>query len=122
MRILPVVMGGKVIGEVRGTVYVTYRHFQHFFRKYKGFGISDAVLREIGKRGVDKIRIVYKGLGGRIRIYESTLRMWLMVSETYVFRDSGQEDVQRILPVRKMKIVRDNLQQDDPLVIFLEED
>jgi len=111
--------GGKFVGEIVGNTYITYRGIEHYFRKFKGFAISKKVLQHVAQKGVKKVLIVYRGIKGKRRVYESYVKRWLE-GESYVFNRNGREDLQLVLPLDEMVVVEDNLDYNDPLLSILE--
>ena len=103
---------GRNIGEIQGYEYISYRSYKHFFRKFNGFAISDKVLESLGRRGVWKITIVYMGKNNKRLILQSKLRQWISSKDVYFDGD----DMQRVLDINSMEIMRNDLERDDPIL------
>ena len=74
----------------------------HYFRKFKGFGISKKILDDLEAKGVVQIRIVYVDKEKVIKkTYKTALKTWLEESVKYV-NDNNPKDLQLIMPVEKM--------------------
>lgn len=90
---------GRFLGKLRKDgVFVTHRSKKHFFRKFKGFGISTFILMNLYKHDCHKIVFVYSKEDGTKEIYESTPSTFLKSGK--VWEDNG--DYQRIVPINKM--------------------
>jgi len=89
-------VSNKVAGKIKddGTFF-TYRTEKHFFRLFKGFGISWSVLERLKKYKVKKIIILYNKKNGDTHKLETTLGAWLKYSKIYLDKSN---DWQRILP------------------------
>lgn len=92
-------VGARAVGKLRADgVYISFRDKRHFFRIFKGFGISTATLMSLRKKGCKKIVIVYKKDDGTQSIYTTYSNKFLEAGKVY--RD-GKHDYQRILPLEE---------------------
>jgi hypothetical protein len=91
----------KVAGKIKddGTFF-TYRTEKHYFRKYKGFGLSWSVIEQLRKHKVTKIVILYNKDNGITKKLETTLETWLKHSQIY---NNCSNDWQRILNLKYFK-------------------
>ena len=119
---IPVKVGGKIVGHIakykNRVVYVTYRNPEHFFRKYEGFGISEAILRKLKDMNIKFILILYKDETGVVRHLLSRVDDWFEHGHRYRFlverkvhvivgktKPIFYEDFQRVLPIAYMEEV-----------------
>ena len=102
-----VFIGKKLVGTIKksqsGLVYVTRRrHYDHFFRKFKGFGISKKIINILRDIGVKSIMIVYDTGEGE-QLYISALYKWFEYAYEYEYiLEDGTKDPQLVLPVHHM--------------------
>ena len=95
---------GKLVGTLRQDGnYVSIRTKDHFFRKYKGFGLSARVLQEIKRKGCRKITVIYRRDDGE-SIYQTYPDKFY--EEGIIYRDpkASFADYQRILPLTKFNM------------------
>lgn len=79
----------KMIGETMGNVFITTRKPEHFMRKFNGFGISLIVLEQLSRRGIETVRIIYKG---KDTIYYTCPLAKFMASEkVYLFENTDEQ-------------------------------
>lgn len=90
---------GKVIGEIRDNVYITTRRPEHYFIKYKGFGISSHIIQRLLKMKVREVRIIYMGERGRT-VYITPLMNFLIKGNIHY----NGTDKQYVLSVIDMEI------------------
>lgn len=86
-----------------GIVYSSVRKPMHFMVMYKGFGISDVVLKSLKEEGCVQIRIIYEGVKG-VKTYVSNISQWFESSLTYTFEE---DDPQTFLAVANMEEARE---------------
>jgi hypothetical protein len=100
----------KVIGELRPDhVYITQRTSKHFFVKFKGFGISASILKELKDKGCTKITLIYNRTDGTQAIYETYPNKFYELGE--IWRDD-ENDYQRILAVKDFNMSQLHLKAD----------
>lgn len=90
----------KVVGQVREDEYHTDRKPEHFFVKYRGFGISDEVLYELIALGIKNICLTYHSKASLLQ-YRSSVRDFLNIGIPFT-DPSNPGDSQHILPVACM--------------------
>lgn len=96
---------GTQIGTIfNKNMYKSWRKPEHFFRKYRGFGLSKWVLQELQESNVLDIFIYYTGKEG-LKIYYSPIEKWQKLGILFVYKDGNDVDPQLILPVDEMKVV-----------------
>lgn len=86
-------------------VFMKVCYPSHYFRKYKGFGISERVLNDLKKKGVIQIRIIYykvQNKRDRKDTFRVSLQTWLDEGILHVNEDNP-DDRQLILPLSKMR-------------------
>lgn len=99
----PVIFKGRVVGYSvpQRLLFITYRKPHHFFRKYRGFGISKDLLEYLYNKGIRFIRIEYDS-GTETVVYETHIDTFLNSPIEFNY----QGDIQKVVPVDKLKIVR----------------
>lgn len=86
---------GRQVGVVDGNLYTSTRSTKtHYFVKGKGYPIQDEVLHDLLAHGVQRVRIIERGVLGT-RIYESKLSQWLGAP----LFEEGPHGRQRCLPL-----------------------
>lgn len=95
---------GKYIGIVKGESYITHRRYEHYFRKFEGFGLSTEVVDELNERGVREVIIIYRNKDGSEALLRSEMWQWQFQSIVWVDKSEGFEDEQVILPVKFMEV------------------
>ena len=95
-----------VTGLIRddNRVYLKVCYPPHYFRKFRGFGISESILEDLKRRGVVQIRVVYyktMNKNDRKETFRVSLSVWEKEGIRHVNEDNPQ-DVQIILPKSKM--------------------
>lgn len=94
-------LGNRFTGILRrDKVYVSYRTPYHFFRKFKGFGVSTSILRKLSKEGCYKVLIIYQETENTQILYSAHPNKFL--EKGIVWKD-GRGDYQRILPLTEFK-------------------
>jgi len=92
-------------GFVLSHTYFTVRKPQHFFRIYRGFGISKAILADLYKRDVKDIVFEYHGIQN-VTQYRINLTDFLLHGTDYNDETSAEDDEQIVCPITAMKLVR----------------
>jgi ketol-acid reductoisomerase len=96
----PILVKGRPVGILNEQrVFVTQRGTKHFFRIYKGYGISYSVLRQLRALDCQKIAILLKD-SEQTQIYHATVQDFLEKGYIYCFKG----DYQRILPTEHMRL------------------
>ena len=90
---------GKIVGVLEGRVYITYRRPEHFMRKFRGFGISETIIKDLELNGCETIKICYSGKNNIT--YTSNINTWLKSSLTHNFEN---EDLQIFVSVEGLSI------------------
>lgn len=105
-------LGKKFIGAFRqgDRTYVSYRTPEHYFRKYKGFGISTSILKKLRKKGCRRIIIIYQETPEIQRQYKTVPDMFYQ--KGIIYKDKVA-DHQRILPLKHFKDERRRLSDYD---------
>ena len=89
-------------------IYHTIRKPEHFFRIFKGFGISVQILDSLKEKGIKEIHIRYLGKRGETNYYVS-LENFILKSEKYSNVENGKIDSQRVLSIMKFdKAIQQN--------------
>lgn len=101
---LEVFLNGILVGRVRGNTYITRRRYEHYFRKFNGFGISTEVLRWLNRHDISKILIIYVNEDGSEALLRSDLSQWLSSSIEWIDYSNGFEDPQQVLSVLEMEV------------------
>lgn len=81
-----------------GTVYVTHRRKEHFFKKFRGFGISISELEIAYEKRVHWVMFVYHRDDGSSIPYRVLLNDLHMMEE---YDNDG--DVQKVVPIVDME-------------------
>lgn len=91
-----IILGNRVCGLFRheNKVYISFRNYNHYFRKYNGLGISASVLEHLKKLGCRKIIFIYTKPDNTQIKYETYPNKFYEVGTKY--RD-GENDYQFIL-------------------------
>jgi len=96
-------LDGVKVGELNEyngkKFYTTYRDYSTFFRNFKGFGISTAILSEL--EGTDVIRIIYYERGVGNYKYVSKVKDWYEKGKPYIDPKNACNR-QRILAIKDM--------------------
>ena len=50
----------RIAGKIDGKEFITNRKKNHYFRKHKGFGISEKLLNRLIKLGINTIHLYYE--------------------------------------------------------------
>lgn len=82
-------------------VFTTVRTPFHYMRKFRGFGMSRIVFKELGARGCEVVRIKFEG-NGLYRLYECPLSYFINSTSRHTFL---KNDVQHFVPVDLMKLM-----------------
>jgi hypothetical protein len=101
----PVIFHGKVIGHIRSDhVFITRRTQEHYFVKYRGFGLSSSVIEHLKKREVRKIVLLYQRADGGEELHQTFPNKFYDLG--HVWNNDG--DYQRILPLEhwNMKVAQ----------------
>lgn len=86
-----------------GTVYVTHRRKEHFFKKFQGFGISNSELEMAFNKRVFWVLILYHGKDGVTIPYRFKMEDVIYLEE---FNNNG--DVQKIFPLKNLEDLSQN--------------
>ena len=97
-------LNDKFVGLARGSVYVTRRRKEHFFRKFNGFGISKSILEWLNRNGIYKVLIIYENEDKSEVLLKSDITQWIYSGIEWVDSSNGFADVQLVLPVLEMEI------------------
>lgn len=100
--IVPVNILGKEMGVINleKNAYITRRkRKEHYFRKYKGYGISVSILQYIKTKGVSNIILIEENKKGE-RIYRTTRREFFKKG---IRHTDKQADRQLILPITEWR-------------------
>jgi len=100
----PVKYLGKIRGYVEGDTYYTTRHHQHYFVRYRGFGISAKIAKRLSELKISNVSIIYhtKESGRRID-YNAQLDKFIRRGRRYTDQSTGKPDLQYILPINEME-------------------
>lgn len=80
---------GKIIGEVKNNIYFTTRDpSKHYMRKFKGYGISTFVLKELYEMGCHTIVI-----NTADKNYQFKLKEYMDSDLKYIYNDDLQKFV-----------------------------
>lgn len=94
---------GKIVGRVEKNVYITHRNRKkHYFFKGRGYPISDSILQELKKRGVERILIIENSSGEK---FEATVTRYLKAKP---FKIKGH-DTQRVIPLESLDVKTNQL-------------
>jgi|GEM_PF-2276409 len=97
----PVLFHGKARGYILDfggeKTYHTFREYMTFFRKYRGFGISEEILNYLKQKRVQKVVIHYNGKREN-SLFVASLDKFLN-GRVYVDTSAGFPDRQRHLSV-----------------------
>ncbi|GAG31805.1 unnamed protein product, partial [marine sediment metagenome] len=91
-----------VVGYIDDNIYFTERRANHYFRIFKGFGLSIDVYNQLVRRNIQDIRIIYIDKGD-CEILDSELSQWNFKSKFDNQLDTGEIDPQYILSKMEMK-------------------
>lgn len=83
-------------GRIEGKVYITKRRQEHYFCKFKGFGISVSELARMQGYKVERILIIYEGKTGTKHYFISLEA--LTDCQFYKYNN----DLQIMIPIKKM--------------------
>lgn len=87
-----------------GTVYVTHRRSEHFFKKFQGFGISLSELEICYRKRVFWIIFLYHGKESTTIPYRIKLED-IQYAENY----NNNGDIQKVVPTRDMETKIDGI-------------
>ena len=90
-------LNNKFLGKICGNRFIAVRKQQHFFCKYRGFGINASLINYLKKRGVKKI--IFKYLGKRGEKYYEIQIDFLERFAIPVF----YEEPQLVVPLKYMR-------------------
>lgn len=90
----------KPVGHVRGLQFITQRRPEHFFRIFKGFGLSCAILSQLRRRGVREVIFIYTRVDGSQSVYACPLEAFYEGGHRWTDR---QADAQLVVPVARMR-------------------
>lgn len=91
----------KPVGTVRGLQFITQRRPEHFFRIFKGFGLSCAILSQLRRRGVREVIFIYTRADGSQRAYSCPVELFYEKGHRWTDR---QADAQLVVPVELMTV------------------
>ena len=96
-------LGGPAGKLYSDGIYETTRDTQeHFFKKFRGYGISLWILEDLKKRGYVYVDILEKGVSGE-RTLRSGLDRWFSFTAS---NWAWEGDAQKVLPVDSMEDTR----------------
>lgn len=85
-----------------GTVYVTHRQPQHFFRKFQGFAISVSELEVCFEAQVYWLMVIYTNKDGEQQPYRMRMQ-----DVRYLHDYDNKGDLQKVMPLIKMERLSD---------------
>ena len=93
----------KLVGVINSNnEFVSVRLPEHFFRKFKGFGLSYSVIERLKQNNVSVVKIVFLRSDGSSTIYFADIDDFLKKGNYY--RDN-EHDFQRILSIQHFREV-----------------
>lgn len=96
---LPVTHLGKVVGHLRADhTFITRRKPIHFFRKFQGFGLSFAVIKQLRAKGCLLVCLIYTNNYNEESIYFTTPENIIDKGMRYTDKEA---DNQLILPLKE---------------------
>ena len=91
----------KLVGVINSNnEFVSIRRPEHFFRKYKGFGLSYSVIERLKKSNVEIVKILFQREDGTASLYVAYLNDFL--EKGAYFKDQ-KYDFQRILELKHFR-------------------
>ena len=76
----------SMVGMTVGNCYISHRKPEHYFRMYRGFGISNNIIERLNSEGITRVLIIYQGVQGT-RFLISPLKQWLESKKSYRNKD-----------------------------------
>jgi len=96
-------VGGKIVGRVEKGVYITHRNYKkHYYFRGRGYPISDSILRELKRIGIERILIIENSSGKK---FETTVTKYL---KTKSFKIEGY-DTQRVVALESLGVKTNQL-------------
>lgn len=89
----------KPIGTIQGRRFVTHRRPEHFFRIFKGFGLSCAILSQLRHRGVEEVIFIYTRPDGSQSAYACPVAAFYEQGHRWTDRE---QDTQLVVPIAQM--------------------
>jgi|GEM_PF-3151155 len=83
---------GKEVGSVKGDIYTTTRRYGHFMKIYRGFGLSESILKQLQDLGVKYVLIKYNGKR-ESSYFLALLSQYLKSEKSYHFGNDFQKFV-----------------------------
>jgi hypothetical protein len=101
-----VFVNGRNLGMLRlDNKFVTHRRERHFFRKFKGWGMSLDLLDKLADQGVEEIILIEHRDNGRQLMYKTTPSSWLKLGKRY---KHVKFEEQSILPTKYFEEIEGN--------------
>lgn len=102
-------MSDLKVGIIENGTYKKTCKPEHFMRKYHGFGISQSILDELKKRGIERIEITYIGKKG-IVIYHASVKEFDESSKTWMNEGT---DLQKFLSINEFRLGKWSMIRND---------
>lgn len=84
-------------------VFVTHRSPSHYFRKFDGFGLNEAVLRELLQRGVKEVWVFFRKEKSVTELWKARVFDWLSFSSVFEWKGNyGKHLHQQIVSERQL--------------------
>lgn len=98
----PITYLGKHVGAIEypSLLYLTPRRPEHYFIKFRGFGLSTGLLRLLSKRGVRGVIFIYTKKNGQQERFLTPLEAFYAHGTRWTDREA---DTQLILPLSRMQ-------------------
>lgn len=91
---------GKIVGTIKGQTFITRRRPEHFFIKFRGFGLSTGLIKQLKERYITTVIIIYTQKNGVEIPYTCALRDFYEYGEHWTDKEA---DTQLIMPLAKMQ-------------------
>lgn len=91
---------GKPVGLVHGRRFIAHRRPEHFFRIFKGFGLSCAILSQLRARGVEEVIFIYAREDGSQSAYACPVVTFYERGRKWTDRVA---DLQLVVPLELMR-------------------
>lgn len=102
----PVRYMGKIRGHVQGDTYISEREPEHYFVRYRGFGISSKIVNHLSELKIQFVSIIYHRKKDGLKIeYRAPLNKFVRRGRRYIDNSEGNKDLQYILPVKEMEVI-----------------
>jgi len=67
-------INGKLVGHILNGYFLTKRTVKQYSKKFKGYGFSVALLKELERRNIKEIRLLSRGHNNDIRAYITSVK------------------------------------------------